>query len=195
MKETALSPRMCYRINFIGDHKSGKTTIIKNNLNIDIPDNITLAPSIYTKYYQVENNLYNFLITDTPGHYCFTNMTEMYYNNYDCLVIVLDIFNERSLEQLPIRINRIEELNKEYNNNDKTIFLLANFKKKTTIDETKIIEFSKRYNFYYIKYYLDDNPIIYKIFDIIINHKIHGKPKLRIECNVINSKQCFCNMM
>lgn len=195
MKETILSPRMCYRINFIGDHKSGKTTIIKNNLELNMPDNITLSPNIYSKNYQIENTLYKFLIIDTPGHDCFTNITEMYYNNYDSLVIVVDVFNERSFEKLPFLINRIKELNKEYNNNDKTIFLLANFKTKNTIDETKFIDFSQRYNFYYLKYYLDDSHIFYKIFETIIKHKKNGKPKFRLECSSTLDKQCNCNLM
>jgi small GTP-binding protein len=195
MKNELLSPRMCYRINFIGDHKSGKTTIIKNNLELNIQDDITISPNIYSKNYQIENKLYKFLIIDTPGHTCLTNMTEMYYNNYDCLVIVLDILNERSFEQLPMRISRIEELNKDYNNNDKVIFLLANFKKNTIIDDTKFIDFSKRYNFYYLKYYMDDHHIFYKIFDTIINHKIHGKPRLRLECSSTVNKPCFCHLM
>jgi len=101
MKDTLLSPRICYRINFIGDHKSGKTTIIKNNLELNFLVDITTTPNLYNKFYQNENTLYNFLITDTPGHTTLRNMTEIYYNNYDSLVIVIDVFNERSFEQLP----------------------------------------------------------------------------------------------
>ena len=195
MKETILSPRMCYRINFIGDHKSGKTTIIKNNLELNFTVDITTTPNLYSKNYQNENTLYNFLIIDTPGHSCLKNITEMYYNNYDSLVIVLDILNERSFDQLPYLINRIEELNKEYNNKEKTVFILANFKKKNIFDDTKLIDFSKRNNFYYLKYYTDDNHILYQIFETIIKHKKNGKPKSRFECSSTLEKQCNCNVM
>jgi len=195
MKDTILSPRVCYRINFIGDHKSGKTTIIKNNLDLNFIVDITTNPNLYCKNYQNENTLYNFLIMDTPGHYCLKNITEMYYNNYDSLVIVIDILNERSFDQLPYLINRIEEVNKEYNNIDKTIFIVANFKKKQEFDDKKLLDFSLRYNFYYLKYYTDDNHLIYQIFETIIKHKKNGKPKPSlIYCSNID-KQCNCNVM
>jgi len=195
MKDTLLSPRICYRINFIGDHKSGKTTIIKNNLELNFLVDITTTPNLYNKFYQNENTLYNFLITDTPGHTTLRNMTEIYYNNYDSLVIVIDVFNERSFEQLPYLINRIEELNKDYNNVEKTVFILANFKKKQIFDDSKIIDFSKRNNFYYLKYYTDDNHILHNIFETIIKHKKNGKPKFRLECSSTLDKQCNCNLM
>lgn len=196
-KDSLLSPRVCYRINFVGDHKSGKTTIIEEGLELDINhnENITISPNIYSKNYQYENILYKFLIIDTPGHPSFSNMAEMYYNNYDCLVIVIDLANERSFEHLPARINRILELNPNYNNEEKTVFLVGNNKGQKSIEDKLVDEFARRYNFFYIKYCLYDQHVFPQIFNTIINNKKEGKPKFRIQCMGNKNKACDCRLM
>jgi small GTP-binding protein len=181
MNKDILSPRICHRINIIGDFKSGKTTIF-NNCECKTEYVPTISPNITSKNFEHNLNLYRFLITDTPGHCSFDNMNEFYYNNYDCLIIVIDLTNERSLENLPYRINRLKEVNENYNNNEKTIFIIGNSKGKSMISEKTVEQFAERYHFFYYKYHLGDVNIFPHIFTTIIINKKFGKPKFRKNC-------------
>ena len=186
MNKDILSPRICHRINIIGDYKSGKTTIF-NDGEIKKEDGPTVSPNITAKNFEYSRTLYKFIITDTPGHPSFDNMNEFYYNNYDCLIIVIDLSNERCFVNLSFRINRLKEINTNYNN-DKIVFIVGNAKGKSVIDDKPIEQFAERHHFFYYKYYLDDVNIFPHIFTTIINNKNFEKTKLRTNCfeNVLN---------
>ena len=110
-----LLPRICYRINIIGDYRCGKTTIFQNNNDTNI--GATVSPEMDCRYYKYNNENYSFIITDTPGHSSYNKINECYYDNYDCLLIVVDLSSEKSYLNLPFLIEKVESINKNYNSN------------------------------------------------------------------------------
>lgn len=181
-------PRICYRINIIGDYRCGKTTVFENNSNINI--GATTNPEINTRYYNYNNENYCFMITDTPGHSSYNRVNECYYDNYDCLIIVVDMSSDKNFLNLPFLIEKVESKNKNYNSNDKTVILVGNLKDKQLISDNKLIEYADMYNFNFVKYTRNDSQFYEKIFQTIINNKKNGKQKKRNIClNRLNG--CF----
>ena len=183
MTKELLSPRICYRLNIIGDHRSGKTTLFKNGQESKLDYlQTTLSPEIECRSHEYNNELYCFIITDTPGHTSFNRMNEFYYDNYDCLIIVVDLSNEKNFLNLPFLIDKIKSVNIAYNSNEKTIVLVGNTRGRQCVLDTDIEGFAKQHSFFYFKFNPSDDLFLTKIFQLVIENKKNGKQKNRQQC-------------
>jgi len=181
--DNLLSPRSCYRINIIGPYKSGKTTVFKSNEDNAHPNQCpSVSPEMGCRNYKYENESFCFIVTDTPGHSSFEVMNEFYYRNYDALIIVVDLSNEKTFFNLPNFIDRIKFVNPEYNNPDKTIILVGNDRARQIISDDRIETFAKQHAFFYFKFQIDDPQFLNKIYDRVIQNKKNGKPSFRLPC-------------
>jgi small GTP-binding protein len=93
-----LSPRKTIRIAVVGDHKTGKTTML-NTLterpNIDI--NITTSVELFYKTFYINNEQQALQIWDTMGHDVLKHLNKNYLINIDMLIIVFQYGNRKSL--------------------------------------------------------------------------------------------------
>lgn len=190
--DNLLSPRSCYRINIVGDYKCGKTTIFKNREGIELQHSTSVSPTVECRNYTFKNESFCFIITDTPGHSSFNNMNEFYYNNYDGLMIVVDLSSEKHFLNLPMLIDKIKDVNADYNNPDKTIIIVGNVRGRQVVLDEQIENFAKQHAFFYFKFHMSDTSYFDKIYEQIIENKKNGKPKFRPPCfyDMIN---CFQN--
>lgn len=218
-QQIILSPREVYRITVVGDHRSGKTTFIKKNLLMDqyrnagsnhkkmyVPgqeanDEDYIQPTLNVDFFYknkiVNDSAYKIIIVDTPGHPAFRLMTEIYYTNYDALIIVFDLASEREFSNIPNWLQKARELNLGYNDYNKTIFLLGIFKGKQTVPDKDIESLATRHQLVYLKYCLYDEDVLEEIFKIGIKNRVNGRiSKMRPVCLQDNyRKQCDCNIM
>jgi GTPase SAR1 family protein len=190
--DNLLSPRSGYRINIIGDYKCGKTTIFKNGDGMELNHSPSVSPTVDCRNYTNKDASFFFIITDTPGHSSFDNMNEFFYVNYDGLMIVVDLSNEKHFLRLPLLIDKIKDVNPDYNSPDKTIIIVGNDRGRQIVSDEQIENFAKQHAFFYFKFNISDTCFLNKIYELIIENKKNGKPKFRPPCfyKMIN---CFQN--
>ena len=133
-EELALSPRKLIRLTIVGDHKIGKTTIINSLVNINnCPLNITTTtnPDMFIKLYNIDNILYRLQIWDTMGHPCLIPLNKYCFQYIDCLIIVFDVSNKQSFNNVHTWYERyIENAEVVTSNKIPLLILLGNINYK-----------------------------------------------------------------
>ena len=109
-------------------------------------------------------------------------MNEFYYDNYDCLIIVVDLSNEKNFLNLPFLIDKIKSVNILYNSNEKTIVIVGNTRGRQCVIDTDIESYAKQHSFFYFKFNPSDDLFLTKIFQLVIENKKNGKQKNRQQC-------------
>ena len=135
------------RIMLIGDSGVGKTSILKkfckNKFNKSYISSIGVDFEI--KYIKIGEKTINLQIWDTAGQERFRGISRQYYNKSDGFVIVYDITNEKSFEDVTNWVQQIKELASSDNNN----IILGNkcdLEDDREVDKEKGEELSKKYN-------------------------------------------------
>lgn len=199
-EELYLSPRKLIRLTIVGDHKIGKTTILNSLVNIDnysINIDITLRPDMFSKIYIKNKIIYSIQFWDTMGHLSLIPLNKFCYQNINCLIIVFDVSDIKSFNNISIWYERFIE-NSNYDiNNIPMIILLGNiFKSRirnVTTDEAELL--AKKYNMLYYEINGIEsksvNLVFEKIFDELIKYLFESKPKHNIIdscCNTPRNK-------
>ena len=187
----SLSPRKTIRIAVVGDHKSGKTTMLNTlteRSNSDI--NITTSVELFYKRIYINNEVFLLQIWDTMGHDVLKHLNKNYLINIDMLIIVFQYGNKKSLNNAllwkELYLSTIKDDSKKIN-----IVILGNIKNKnyTDITDTEIEAFCKFHNMMYYELYPFDKITVDNIFLKLV-HKLQINTE-DINSNVENENCCY----
>ena len=95
----------------IGDSAVGKTNLLlkfTKNKFID-SHQLTLAVEFGAKDVKIKNKIYRIQIWDTAGSERFRSITRSYYNNSVCAIVVYDIANKKSFENISSWIEEVKD--------------------------------------------------------------------------------------
>ena len=197
-----------FKIALLGDSTVGKTSIIKRLINNDFKENqlSTIGTEQNTKTIKLNENseeeiLCTLQIFDTAGQEKFRSITPNYIKNADGIVLVFDLTNSSSFENIKYWIKQIHN-NKKYEN--LPFIIVGNkydLKDEIVVQEDKIKFNGKNSeNFFYCS--AKDNYNVYEIFetiskkmveqDNILNSSIENKTKINQNsiCLVKKKRKC-----
>lgn len=113
-----------FRYVIIGDSSTGKTSLLDSLLNYDV-SNIrqpTIGVDFGCKYFTINKKLIKTLIWDTAGLEKFRIITQSYYHKGEVVLIVYDINNRKSFDNINYWYQQI----KDYCRKDIIIVLIGN---------------------------------------------------------------------
>jgi small GTP-binding protein len=177
-EEFTLSPRKLIKLSIVGDHKIGKTTIINSLVNVNnCPLHITstTSPDMHVKFYNVNSILYRLQIWDTMGHPYLIPLNKYCYQNIDSLIIVFDVSNRRSFENINLWYEQyIEYSNPVSNSKLPLLILLGNIRenKCRVIFENEAKMLAKKYNMIYYELFANNIKSVDDTFHKILNELI-----------------------
>ena len=197
-----------FKIALLGDSTVGKTSIIKRLINNDFKESqlSTIGAEQNTKTIKLNENseeeiLCTLQIFDTAGQEKFRSITPNYIKNADGIVLVFDLTNYSSFENIKYWIKQIHN-NKKYEN--LPFIIVGNkydLKDEIVVQEDKIKFNGKNSeNFFYCS--AKDNYNVYEIFetiskkmveqDNILNSSIENKTKINQNsiCLVKKKRKC-----
>lgn len=189
MEEVCLSPKETVRITFLGDHKVGKTTFLKNNLGFSGDVETTIHPQIYFRDYIDGIKNIRFVIADIPGSRKNRNLGNHYLQNLDALVIAFDLDNPRSFYGLGDWIYYVKVTNLIYSPNKIPTILLGIYKGNQIVKHHKILDFAKANRFIYIQSNIEEP--IEEIYRQIINWRLSHQTNNHVKIGCLKG----CNIM
>lgn len=144
---------MNIKIILLGDTNVGKTRLSnKYTHNTDLLVNTpTIGVEYFIKLYNKDNFIHNVQIWDTAGQERFRSIVRVFYKNNHACILVFDITNKKSLDNLQFWLNNF--LEHSDNNN---IYLIGN---KIDLKHDKI-----SYNI--IQLFLQNNKNIIKFYEV-----------------------------
>ena len=108
----------------IGDASVDKTGILRFIYKqFETENEITIVPEFGLKNIEIRNKIYRIQIWDTTGQENFRSITRIYYKNFACAIIVYDITNRKSFNNI---MNYIEDC-KNYAPKTISMTLVGNF--------------------------------------------------------------------
>ena len=197
-----------FKIALLGDSTVGKTSIIKRLINNDFKESqlSTIGAEQNTKTIKLNENseeeiLCTLQIFDTAGQEKFRSITPNYIKNADGIILVFDLTNYSSFENIKYWIKQIHN-NKKYEN--LPFIIVGNkydLKNQIVVQEDKIkLNVKNSENFFYCS--AQDNYNVYEIFetiskkmveqDNILNSSIENKTKINQNsiCLVKKKRKC-----
>ena len=182
----------------IGDTSVGKTALLtrkKDNYYHDIYTS-TLGVDFFFLNLTKDNNTIKVYIWDTAGQEKFSNLINVYFRNLDGVMLLYDITNINSFNNLNNWLEKISIYNKNYI--PKLIVgTKCDLEKKRKVDETNVFEFVKNQNLPHILCSSKENINIDKTFNIIIDKMLENKVLktnleiVEIENNIQKKKCCI----
>jgi len=179
-EDNGLSPRKLIRLTIVGDHRIGKTSILNslvniNNNNINITS--TTSAELFVKLYNINDVIYRVQIWDTMGHLSLLPLNKQYYQNIECLIIVFDVSNRQSFENVNQWYNRFLDYYKVYSKNNMPLLILLGNIRENKFREISINEatlFAKSLNMLYFELSAINityvNATFQKITNAIVKH-------------------------
>lgn len=183
-----------FKIVIIGDSGVGKTNIItrytRNEFDLSLKS--TIGVEFSTKKVNINDKIIKMQFWDTTGQERYRAITSSYYRGVHGIVLVFDISNYASFENINNWINEINS-NCELNI---PILLIGNkldLEIKRQVPKEKAIELSNKYNFIFIETSALSGENIQISIDELINkiYSMHGEKKInnQIENKTTNSDE------
>jgi Ras-related protein Rab-1A len=174
-----------YKIVIVGEHSSGKTSILLNFAENEFNNKTksTIGVDMKARYIKIEENTIKLQIWDTAGQERFRSIIQTYYVNAEGIILVFDLNNKDSFDNLNYWMLEIENIKKK----NCPIILVGNkcdiYKKVTNKDINNFITtYIQNFDITYIESSAKNNINIENIF-IEISKKI-----LNISNDLINSQ-------
>ena len=184
-----------FKIILIGSSNVGKTSIIKHYISNDFSENYqsTIGIDFYTKNLIIDENTIKLQIWDTAGLEKFRSLTKNYYKGCHACIIVFDVTNRNSFEDVFEWMNFYKENcnNNNYENANNNIILIGNKIDKTferCVDAEDVENFCMRNNLVYYETSAKDGQNINKVFKIIGNKLYEGFKDGVVEGKVFESE-------
>jgi len=159
----------------IGETAVGKTSIItqytNNEFNPDVKSSIGVDSLI--KEIEIENIKIKFELWDTPGQDRYKNVNKIFMKNTDIALIVYDITNKKSFENLNFWINLVKEVNE---NRNLIIGIAANksdLYENIEVNKEEGEEYAKKINALYFESTATDHENVVNIFEELIKAYIN----------------------
>ena len=155
-----------FKLILIGSSNVGKTSIIKQLTSNEFNDNFisTIGVHFYTKNLLIDDKKIQFLIWDTAGVEKFKSVTKNYYKTSNVCIIVFDVTDKQSFEDVFEWLNFYKEYCCENNNK---IFLFGNKIDKNlerSVNAEDVDDFYKRNNLIYYETSAKDGKNINDVF-------------------------------
>ena len=155
-----------FKLILIGSSNVGKTSIIKQLTSQEFNDNFisTIGVHFYTKKLFIDDKKIEFLIFDTAGIEKFKSVTKNYYKNCNVCIIVFDVTDKQSFEDVFEWFKFYKENCSKENNK---IFLFGNKidkKFERSVNAEEIDDFCKRNNLIYYETSAKDGKNINDVF-------------------------------
>ena len=170
------------RILLLGDNIVGKTAIIHSILNLEFTESIMPTLGIerfQTKFTLKNGNIIKISFNDTAGGERFRSVELKKLQYSDCIVLVFDVTNRKSFENIN---KRIEDVNN--NSNNLPLVLFGNKideKRKVTSEEAK--NFAEKMKIAYFETSAKTKEGINEGFSYIVN-ETYEKLEKKIENNI-----------
>ena len=99
------------KVIFVGEPGVGKTNLINISVGncFDDQSQTTLRASFQSKKIKVDNKEYNLNLWDTIGDQKFKDFSKIFYKGAHIVIIMYDITNKKTFEQLTYWVNNINE--------------------------------------------------------------------------------------
>ena len=155
-----------FKLILIGSSNVGKTSIIKQLTSHEFNDNFisTIGVHFYTKNLLIDDKKIQFLIWDTAGVEKFKSVTKNYYKTSNVCIIVFDVTDKQSFEDVFEWLNFYKE---NCNENNNKIFLFGNKIDKNlerSVNAEDVDDFCKRNNLIYYETSAKDGKNINDVF-------------------------------
>lgn len=181
-----------FKIVIIGDSNVGKTSLIKTYVNEKFEDNnviSTIGVDLLFKTIKLNNKNIKLQIWDTAGQERFQSLTTSYYKTADGFIVVFDITNKNSFENLKLWLENIKKYT-EINTIKPQILLVStklDLEEKRVISDNEIEKLCQEYNLSYIgtssKLQLNINKVFLNICQLLLLNKDNN-----INTNTNNNK-------
>ena len=186
----------CFKILFLGSIGVGKTSIVCRYVNDILKSELksTIGIDYKTKIVEYKSKKIKLKIFDTSGQERFRTLTKNYYQGSDGIILVFDIKNKKTFEELTYWM---EEINKICDKNKLGLLLIGNKNdgdlKERKISKEEAQKISNIYDLNYIETSALINNNIKECFDLIIQ-SIFEKRCIKLDdLNNINNKQLMNN--
>lgn len=203
-----------FKILIIGDSSVGKSSTVSKFADDHYENNLEYSPTIgvdlHVKIIEVDDKKIKMQIWEIGGHERFRKIVSAYYRNCQGIVLMFDLTNKESFENLQMWINHIKE--NSYGDEDKYSddipkILVGNkndLKIQRSVSHEEAYDFSCDLNIPYMETSVKNNENINKVFELIareikMNRKYAMKNIKSFENNSKSSRVkeerscCFCN--
>ena len=151
-----------FKITIVGDSYTGKTNIIKKYFQNSFEEDSrpTVGVEFCSKILNINGKIIKIEVWDTAGQERYKSITTAYYKGAKCCLIVYDITNKSSFDNID---KRIKEINNEIQN--PFIILIGNksdLNEKREVSIEEALQKAEKYNcdFYEISVLLMENILI-----------------------------------
>lgn len=92
-----------YRVSMVGDAAVGKTALIQSLMDNEVPENYqeTVGAAFHSYSDIINNRNITIQLWDTAGQERYRSLSQMYYRSTIAVILVYDITNQQSLDNLP----------------------------------------------------------------------------------------------
>ena len=179
----------------IGDNGVGKSSILNAYINDKFSTHYsgTIGVDFEIKIEEIEDKIVKLHIWDTAGSEKFRSIIRSYYKNCMGYVLVFDLSNEKSFNNIEGWINDVTQ--NCYNSDIITFILVGNKSDllKRQVSHSQAKELADKYGIEYIETSAKKNNNIKKVYRTLIKY-IYDKVKsgeIELEDNIINIKNNF----
>lgn len=189
-----------FKVIVIGDSCVGKSSLLLRLVDKEFdPDfNATIGIDFKIKILNLEDKIIKLQIWDSAGQDRFRAITTMYYRNSDGVILMFDVTNRNSFENI---ISWLHELDKYAPSNIPKILIggKADLKLERHISYEEALEFADYWNIPYIETSSKDGKNIDESFKLISKEIKSAKKTLECDKDKVkiknNRKNCFlCNV-
>ena len=169
LEEEAYDDRI--RVMLIGNSNVGKTSIAKRYCKNQFNHNYisTVGIDFVTKYIKVGEKMINLQIWDTAGQERYKVIAKNYYNKSDGFIIVYDITNKSSFNDISGWVSQIKELASQDNKN----IIVGNkcdLEEQREVNKIEGENLSKKYNCQFLEVSAQNGKNIDKIFLCLVQN-------------------------
>jgi small GTP-binding protein len=164
------------KIILVGDTNVGKTSLLqrKHNNIFNPAFTTTLGVDFYYITVRKHNKDIKIYLWDTAGQEKFANLINVYFRDLDGGMVIYDITNRNSFDNIEKWIEKISMFNK----NNVPIIIVgtkSDLEKHRMIHKNEIVNIAKPYNYITIECSSKENINIDETFDLIINKILEHK--------------------
>ena len=164
------------KLMIVGNHAVGKSSILLKFTKNEFDPRIigTTGVDLQKKYFEYEGKTYKVNVFDSAGHERFRHITYSYLKNADGLILVYDMTDKQSFEDISEWIKDIKEKNGKLLN-----IVIAGNKADLddfrTVDKDKIYEIKEKYGYHALETSALTGYNIDELFKLLIEGIIESK--------------------